>query len=65
MMVVVIHLHLQYSFQLQDHPNGTNASAVAITTEIGGVFSVKEIVLTNAGAGYTVAPDIKYCRWWR
>ena len=37
---------------------GVNASAVAITTERNGVFSIKELVLTNAGAGYTVAPDI-------
>ena len=37
---------------------GVNASAVAITTERNGVFSIKELVLTNAGAGYTVAHDI-------
>ena len=37
---------------------GVNASAVAITTERNGVFSIKELVLTNAGAGYTIAPDI-------
>ena len=37
---------------------GVNASAVAITTERNGVFSIKELILTNAGAGYTIAPDI-------
>ena len=38
---------------------GTNASAVAITTERAGVFSIKEIILTNPGSGYTVAPSIR------
>ena len=38
--------------------SGVNASAVAITTNRGGVQSIKEIILTNAGAGYTQAPDI-------
>ena len=42
----------------RDASIGVNASAVAITTERNGVFSIKELVLTNAGAGYTVAPDI-------
>ena len=37
---------------------GTNATAVAITTSINGVNSVKEILLTNAGSGYTVAPTV-------
>ena len=37
---------------------GVNASAVAITTSVGGLNSIKELVLTNAGAGYTQAPDI-------
>ena len=37
---------------------GTDATAVAITTSINGVNSVKEILLTNAGAGYTVAPTV-------
>ena len=37
----------------------TNASAVAITTERAGVFSVKELILTNPGSGYTVAPSIR------
>ena len=39
-------------------PQGVDASAVAITTSIGGVHSIKEIILTNAGAGYSQAPDI-------
>jgi len=38
---------------------GTNASAVAITTERSGVFSIKEIILTNPGSGYTFAPSIR------
>jgi len=37
---------------------GDNATAVAITTSIGGIRSVKSIYLTNAGAGYTVPPTI-------
>lgn len=37
---------------------GMNASAVAITTSVSGVYSVKEILLTNAGSGYTQAPTI-------
>ncbi len=37
---------------------GTDATAVAITTSINGVNSVKEILLTNAGAGYTVTPTV-------
>ena len=40
-------------------PNGgIDATAVAITTSINGVNSVKEILLTNPGAGYTVAPTV-------
>jgi len=37
---------------------GTNATAVAITTSVGGVYSIKEILLSNAGAGYTTIPTI-------
>ena len=37
---------------------GVNASAVAITTSVSDVFSVKEILLINPGSGYTVAPTI-------
>ena len=37
---------------------GVNATAVAITTSINGVNSVKEILLTNPGAGYTVTPTV-------
>ena len=33
--------------------SGTTATAVAITTSIGGVRSVKSIRITNAGSGYT------------
>jgi hypothetical protein len=35
-----------------------NATAVAITTNRGGVYSVEKILLTNAGIGYTVPPII-------
>lgn len=38
---------------------GTTASAVAITSCIGGVCSIKEILLVNPGSGYTVAPSIE------
>jgi hypothetical protein len=37
---------------------GTNATAVAITTSINGVNSVKEILITNPGAGYTASPTV-------
>ena len=37
---------------------GTDATAVAITTSINGVDSVKEILLINPGAGYTVTPTV-------
>jgi len=37
---------------------GDNATAVGIITTIGGVTSLKEILLTSAGYGYTVAPTI-------
>ena len=33
-----------------------NATAVAITTQRAGIFSIDRIVLTNAGAGYTQPP---------
>ena len=35
-----------------DAISGRTAQAVAITTSIGGARSIKEIVLTDAGAGY-------------
>lgn len=37
---------------------GFNATAVAITTNRAGVRSIESIILTNAGAGYTVPPSI-------
>jgi len=37
---------------------GVDATAVAITTSINNVFSVKEILITNAGAGYTETPSV-------
>ena len=39
-------------------PSGVNASAVAITTSIGGMKSIERIVLTNTGSGYTTPPII-------
>lgn len=40
-------------------PGGLRATAVAITSAIGGSFkAIKQIVLTNAGYGYTVTPNI-------
>ena len=36
-----------------------NATAVAITTSRGGVFSIDRIELTHAGIGYTVPPLVK------
>jgi hypothetical protein len=37
---------------------GVDATAVALTTERAGVYSIESIVLTNAGNGYTEAPTI-------
>ena len=37
---------------------GINATAVAITTTRAGVKSIESVILTNAGAGYTIAPSI-------
>jgi hypothetical protein len=37
---------------------GTTASAVAITSCIGGVCSIKEILLVNPGSGYIEEPSI-------
>jgi len=37
---------------------GSTATAVAITTNRAGVFSIQEIRLTNAGFGYTETPTI-------
>jgi hypothetical protein len=37
---------------------GVNATAVAITTTRAGVKSIESLILTNAGAGYTIAPSI-------
>jgi hypothetical protein len=37
---------------------GINATAVAITTQKGGVHSVQSILLTNPGAGYVVPPIV-------
>ena len=37
---------------------GTDATAVAITTSVSNVFSIKEILLINPGSGYTTAPTV-------
>lgn len=37
---------------------GTNATAIALTRCISGSCSIKEILITNAGAGYTTIPTI-------
>jgi len=37
---------------------GINATAVAITTQRGGVHSVQSILLINPGAGYLVTPTV-------
>ena len=39
-------------------PSGVNASAVAITTSIGGIKSIERVVLTNTGSGYITPPTI-------
>jgi hypothetical protein len=45
--------------QISPSPVGSqHARAVAITTSRAGVYSIESIILTNAGAGYTVAPTI-------
>lgn len=38
--------------------NGTQATAVAITTSISDVKSIERIVLTNSGSGYDTIPSI-------
>ena len=37
---------------------GTNATAVAITTNKAGVYSIGQILLTNSGSGYVSPPTI-------
>ena len=39
-------------------PTSNTATAVAITTNRGGVYSISEILFTNVGSGYTVPPTI-------
>ena len=38
--------------------DSSRATAVAITTSIGGVRSIDKILITNAGYGYSVAPTV-------
>jgi hypothetical protein len=42
----------------QAPPGGIDATAVAITTSYDNIHSVKEILLTNPGAGYTEIPHV-------
>lgn len=37
---------------------GMNATAIAITKNVGGVRSIDKILLTNSGSGYTTPPKI-------
>jgi len=47
------------SIEITNAPiGGVNAEAVAITSCIGNFCSIKEILLVNPGAGYTVEPTI-------
>ena len=39
-------------------PAGDSARGVGILTTVGNITSLKEILMTNAGAGYTVAPTV-------
>jgi hypothetical protein len=38
--------------------NSSRATAVAITTSVGGVRSISKILITNTGYGYSVAPTV-------
>lgn len=40
--------------------SSANARAVAITTSIGDAYSVKEVLITNTGYGYTEAPIVTF-----
>ena len=55
MMDLVIH---KFLLLLSTSPSGVNASAVAITTSIGGIQSIERIVMTNSGSGYTTPPTV-------
>jgi hypothetical protein len=39
-------------------PGGVTATAEAVTILKSGIYSIKDIVLINAGSGYTIAPTI-------
>lgn len=43
---------------IQSSEFSKSATAVAITTSVGGVHSIKEILITNTGYGYTEPPTI-------
>lgn len=45
-------------FSSPENVNGERATAVAITTSVGGMRSIKQILLTNAGSGYLNPPSI-------
>jgi len=40
--------------------SSANATAVAITTSIGDAYSVKEVLITNTGYGYTEPPIVTF-----
>lgn len=40
--------------------SSANARAVAITTSVGDAHSIKEVLITNAGFGYTIAPIVSF-----
>ena len=46
------------TFEPAPSPSGSTATAVGILTTVGGTTSLKEILITNAGYGYTTIPKI-------
>ena len=40
--------------------SGTTASAIAITTSVGGIQSILRLEITNSGSGYTIPPTITF-----
>ena len=43
-----------------DPTSGTTASAIAITTSVGGIQSILRLEITNSGSGYTIPPTITF-----
>ena len=46
------------TFEPAPSPSGSTATAVGILTTLGGITSLKEILITNAGYGYTTIPKM-------